>query len=158
MTEPHAHEWQRAEGHGLGRPGEPDPPRRTYTSARPLMAVRPCMGGHVHPRRALRSSTHRARRLLKVGGMRWCANQCPGRESLPSAIQMTGTAPKPSHNGGGAFLDIAGSFAHRWPERATLMLIEAGFVASWCLQAPHREHTRSTAQPPSPAPPAEDAL
>ena len=34
---------------------------------------------------------------------------------------------------GGAVLDIAAGFAHRWPERATLMLIEAGFVASQCM-------------------------
>eukprot|EP01044_Picomonas_judraskeda_P013775 COSAG03_NODE_2117_length_3105_cov_5.987359_2_plen_113_part_00 len=82
--------------------------------------------------------------------------QCPGRESLlpPCSSQTQSNVSKLSPHGrttaGGRRrgLDIAGSFADRWPERATLMLIGAGFVASRCLlQAPHREHTRSTAHP-----------
>ena len=50
----------------------------------------------------------------------WAAGACPS--------QMTGL-----HRNGGAVLEMTGSFAQRRPERATLMLLDAGFVASRCL-------------------------
>ena len=57
----------------------------------------------------------------------WAAGACPS--------QMTGL----HRNGrvtafaGGAVLEITRIFAQRRPERATLMLLDAGFVASRCL-------------------------
>ena len=59
----------------------------------------------VHSRNSVRPARRaappaRAHALLKVvHDSKGAHMQCPGRESLPAASQMTGTAPKPSHNG-----------------------------------------------------------
>ena len=65
-----------------------------------------------------------------------CANQCPCRTGVAACRQSNdwdGTKTAAQRLRGGAFLDIAAGFADSCTERATLMLIDVGFLASRCL-------------------------